>query len=97
MLLKTVHHWNERTRKERRPELVGAGGRARLVVLGGEVGGRFSDETAHFLRSLASAKVWGMSELLQGRAHAAVMRKWCSMLGRLVSVGPRSRRSAWAG
>ena len=39
-----------RTRKERRcPELVGAEGRARLMVLGGEVGGRFSDETAHFL------------------------------------------------
>ena len=41
-----------RTRKERRyPQLAGAEGRARLVVLGAEVGGRFSDETAHFLRS----------------------------------------------
>ena len=49
--------------------------------LGSEVGGRFSDETAHFLRSLASAKVRGMSELLKGRAHAALMRRWCSMLG----------------
>ena len=71
-----------RTRKERRyPELAGAEGRARLVVLGGEVGGRFSDETAHFLRSLASAKVRGMPELLKGRAHAALMRRWSSMLG----------------
>ena len=56
-------------------------GRARLVVLGGEVGGRFSDETAHFLRSLASAKVHGMSELLKRRAHAALMRRWSSTLG----------------
>ena len=70
------------TLKERRyPEVAGAEGRARLVVLGGEVGGRFSDETAHFLRSLASAKVRGMSELLKGRAHAALMRRWSSLLG----------------
>ena len=41
-----------RTRKERRyPEFVGADGRGRLVVFGGEVGGRFFfffDETHHF-------------------------------------------------
>ena len=31
-------------------ELAGAEGRARLVVFGGEVGGRFSDETVFWLR-----------------------------------------------
>ena len=40
-----------RRRKEARyPELVGNQGRARLVVLAGEVGGRFSSGTAQFLR-----------------------------------------------
>ena len=60
-----------RRRKERRyPELVGDRGRAQLVVLAGEVGGQFSAETAQFLTGLASAKVWELPELLQGRAHA---------------------------
>ena len=65
-----------RRRKEARyPELAGDRGRARLVVLAGEVGGRFSDETAQFLRALASAKVWEVPQLLQGRAHAAWLRR----------------------
>ena len=39
-----------RRRKERTyPELAGEGGRARLLVLAGEVGGRWSSETASFL------------------------------------------------
>ena len=38
------------------PELVGDGGRVRQVVLTGEVGGSFLDETAQFLRDLVSAK-----------------------------------------
>ena len=70
-----------RRRKETRyPELVGDQGRARLVVLAGEVGSRFSLETAHFLRCLASAKVRGVPQILQGRAHAAWLRRWSSML-----------------
>ena len=41
-------------RKERTyPELTGQFGRARLVVLAGEVGGRWSEETQAFLRQLA--------------------------------------------
>ena len=70
-----------RRRKEARyPELVGNGGRARLVVLAGEVGGRFSDETAQFLRGLASATVRDVPQILQGRAHATWMRRWSSIL-----------------
>ena len=46
-----------RRRKERvYPELSGAHGRARLVVLANEVGGRWSLETQAFLRQLARAK-----------------------------------------
>ena len=49
-------------------------------MLAGEVGGRFSDETAQFLRALASAKVREGPQLLQGRAHAAWLRRWSAML-----------------
>ena len=46
-----------RRRKEQTyPELSGAHGRARLVVLACEVGGRWSSETQAFLRQLAKAK-----------------------------------------
>ena len=37
-----------------------------------------SDETAQFLRGLASAKVRDVPQILQGRAHAAWMRRWSS-------------------
>ena len=70
-----------RTRKERRyPELVGDHGRARLVVLAGEIGGRFSNETAQFLNALASAKVRDSPLILKGRIHAALVRRWSAML-----------------
>ena len=46
-----------RRRNQRRyPELAGEGGRARLVVLACEVGGRFSKECRHFLRQLSKFK-----------------------------------------
>ena len=69
-----------RRRKEARyPELAGNGGGC-MVVLAGEVGGRFSDETAQFLSGLASDKVRDVLQILQGRAHAAWMRRWSSFL-----------------
>ena len=47
----------DRARKERTyPELAGEGGRARLVVLAAEVGGRWSNEDSQFVRPLAWAK-----------------------------------------
>ena len=46
-----------RRREERTyPELSGEGGRARLVALAAEVGGRWNEETATFLSVLAKAK-----------------------------------------
>ena len=45
-----------RRRKERTyPELAGDAGRARLIVLVAEVGGRWSDETLMFLKLVANA------------------------------------------
>ena len=47
-----------RRRKEATyPELSGANGRARLVVLGCEVGGPWSDECQSFIRQLSKARV----------------------------------------
>ena len=47
-----------RKRKERTyPELIGRNARARLVVLAGEIGGRWSSETNTFVRSLARPKL----------------------------------------
>ena len=61
-----------RRRKERTyPELAGEGGRARLVVLGAEVGGRWSEETVEFLSSFAWAKVRELPEEFQAEVRMA--------------------------
>ena len=70
-----------RRRKERRyPELVGPGARSRLVVLGVEVGGRFSAETTGFLGALAKAKSRGAVPLLRKRAEWSWRLRWGSIL-----------------
>ena len=71
-----------RKRKERTyPELAGEGGRARLVVLGAEVGGRWSQKTVDFLSSLAWIKVRDLPEELQKDARRPWFRRWCVVLG----------------
>ena len=70
-----------RRRKARTyPELTGQGGRARLVVLAGKTGGRWSNETASFLSSLAHAKSREAPAGVQESARAAWRRRWASML-----------------
>ena len=69
-----------RRRKRTYPELAGEAGRARLVVLAAEVGGRWSDETAQILRWLAKARVDSVPSLLQGRVKVACLRRWSSLL-----------------
>ena len=62
-----------RRRKERRyPELVGPRSRARLVVLAGEVAGRWSEETKSFIRHLAKAKARGEPPLMRRRMASAM-------------------------
>ena len=69
-----------RRAKERTyPEFTGEGGRAKLVVLAAEVGGRWSEETALFLRALAK-RPGRKSQLLQGRVTAACVRRWSALL-----------------
>ena len=62
------------------PELSGDGGRARLVVLAAEVGGRWSIETANFLVSLAKAKALASPLVLQGKVQQAYIRRWSALL-----------------
>ena len=73
MVLQSHHEWCL-------PRM-GNQGRARFVVLlAGEVGGRFSSETGQFLWDLAKAKVREVPQLQKGRAHVAWIRRWSSML-----------------
>ena len=70
-----------RRRKEKTyPELAGGGGRARLVVLAAEVGGRWSQESRHFLRQLARARARAEPQVLRVAAAAAWRRRWSCLL-----------------
>ena len=57
----------------------GEGGRARLVVLAAEVGGRWSGETAKFFAAL-DAKAQSCPFILQNRVKAAYVRRWSAVL-----------------
>ena len=70
-----------RRRKEAtNPELSGENGRARLVVLAAEFGGRWNSETAKFITALANARAQEVPLVLQGRAQAAWVRRWSAIL-----------------
>ena len=92
-----------RRRKQRRcPELAGEGGRARLVVLACEVGGRFSEECRHFLRQLSKFKARDEPPLLQQRVRHAWLHRWGSMMAcsgaRAMALSLlEQRRRAWRG
>ena len=85
------------------PELVGPRARARLVVMGVEVSGRWAPETRTFLSLLALARARGESRLLQRRAGQAWRLRWgffvvvyCRAGVREHIVGtPRSIRRRW--
>ena len=62
------------------PELVGRRGRATLVVLAGEVGGRWSGETISFLNQFAKARARSESILMRKRVEQAWRLRWASML-----------------
>ena len=65
-----------RRRKERTyPELTTRGGRARLVVLGVEVGGRWSSETRSFLSKLAQDRARSERFLMRKRASVTASHR----------------------
>ena len=71
---------NARRQKERtHPELVGRGGIARLVVLAGEVGGRWSKETS-ILRLLAEATDRAEPPVLRRSVECAWKARWGAIL-----------------
>ena len=72
------------------PEVAGRGGRARVVVFAGEVGGWFSTETGQFLSDLAWAKTQGVSDLLCGRARSAWAHRWSAMSAMLECAAARA-------
>ena len=58
-----------RRRETTYPELHGRNGRTRLVVLGAEVGGRWSDQSAKFVRQVAKAEARGELPIFRRRGH----------------------------
>jgi len=67
-------------RKRRRYPEFGARGRCHLVVLGLEVGGRWSEEATIFVRLLAQAKARAAPEVLRRSAELAWQRRWSAIL-----------------
>ena len=69
-----------RRRKERTyPELVRSS-RCRLVVIGMEVGGRWSEEALRFISLLAKAKTRGMPRIMRMSARLAFQQRWTGIL-----------------
>ena len=69
-----------RSKETTYPELCRGDGRARLVVIAGEVGGRWSQETKDFLWCLACEKSKSSPRLLQGSVRVGWYRRWCCLL-----------------
>ena len=69
-----------RSKEATYPELCRGDGRARLVVIAGEVGGRWSQETKDFLWCLACEKSKSSPRLLQGSVRVGWYRRWCCLL-----------------
>ena len=70
-----------RRRKERTyPELVQPHGRARVVVLGCEVGGRRSEEPRRFLAGLAAAKARCELEVVRKSTTLCWLRRWRTLM-----------------
>ena len=70
-----------RQQKERtHPELVGPNALCRLVVLAGETGGRWSEETRTFVGLLAKAKAREAPSVLRKRVEQSWWFRWGSLL-----------------
>jgi hypothetical protein len=72
-------------RKKRRTyrEIV-EGRHAKLLVLGNEVGGRWSDDALTTLKLLAAARARSAPQLLRGQLSAALRARWSAMVAMAV-------------
>ena len=61
-------------------ELDGLGGRARLVVVAFELGGRWSPEAMRLVRLLARARARASPNILRRSAQLAWQRRWTAMM-----------------
>ena len=68
-----------RSKEATYPELCRGDGRARLVVIAGEVGGRWSHETEGLLVFLACEKSKSSPRSLQGSVKVGWYRGWCCL------------------
>ena len=75
-MLDAARRWKNRTYLE----LIGPRGRACLVVLAGDVGGGWSEETRSFLTQLANGKSRQEPPILRGRTEQAWRMRWQSIL-----------------
>ena len=72
------------------------GGRCRLVVLGIETGGRWSEEACTFLRLLAQHRARQATPLLRQAVAAALLHRWSAMLSPMrLSRSMRHPSRAW--
>ena len=78
MGLPSVQQYEER--REHTQNLLAPHRRARLVVLAGEVGGRWSEETRSFISQLAKAKSRADPFVLRRRVEQAWRLRWGAML-----------------
>ena len=69
-----------RRRKERTYRELLRQGRARLVVLALEVGGRWSEEARSFLRLLAQARARSALDILRRGTQQAFLSRWSALL-----------------
>ena len=69
-----------RRRKEAKYRELLDSGRCRLVVLGLEVGGRWSEEALTFVRLLAKSKARSCPHILCASAQMAYMQRWTGLL-----------------
>ena len=51
-----------------------------MVVIPGEVGGRWSRETKAFLQSVSHGKAQSAPRILKASAQVAWYRRWCNLL-----------------
>eukprot|EP00435_Cladocopium_sp_Y103_P072131 s469_g39.t1 len=72
-------HAARRNKEKTYPELV-TSWRCRLIVLGIEVGGRWSQEAATFIRLLAKSKPRQAPAILQRSVATALIARWSAML-----------------